>query len=94
HVGIEENFNQVIFDVSQNMPNPAYDETTIQVVSDAQADVVLTLSNILGQQIYQTTQSGAGNHTFKLNVSDFDSGLYFYTISIGEKSVTKKMLVQ
>ena len=94
HVGLEENFNQVTFEVSQNMPNPAYGETRIQVVSDTQADVVLTLSNVLGQRVYKTTQSGAGNHTFKLNVSDFDAGIYFYTVTIGEKSVTKKMLVQ
>jgi hypothetical protein len=94
HVGVEENFNSVTFSVSQNMPNPAYGETTIHVVSDIQADVILTLSNVLGQKVYQASQSGSGNHTFNLNVSDYDAGIYFYTVQIGEKAITKKMLVQ
>jgi hypothetical protein len=58
--------------------------------------VNLTLTNVLGQQVYNVTETANnfGNHTFKVNVSGLDSGIYFYTVTIGEKSMTKKMMVQ
>ncbi len=96
HVGIEDQYETTNFEVSQNMPNPATSETAIVVNTEVMGPVSLTLSNLLGQQVYQVTENAnnLGNHTFKLNVSDLDSGIYFYTVQIGEKAITKKMLVQ
>jgi hypothetical protein len=78
------------------MPNPATHETAIVVNTEVMGPVSLTLSNLLGQQVFQVTENAnnLGNHTFKLNVTDLDAGIYFYTVQIGEKAITKKMLVQ
>ena len=92
HVGIGDQYETTHFEVSQNMPNPATRETAIVVNTEVMGPVSLTLSNLLGQKVYQVTENANnfGNHTFKLNVSDFDSGIYFYTVQIGEKAITKK----
>ena len=95
-VGIENQLASASFEVSQNMPNPATGETMIVVSTEVMGQVNLTLSNVLGQVVYRTTENANhfGNHTFKLNVSNLDPGIYFYTVEIGENAVTKKMLVK
>ncbi len=94
-VGIGENDQVADFTVNQNTPNPAADYTKILVTADGQSDINLTVNNILGQVVYtETATTSALGHTFNLNVSDYESGIYFYTVQIGNKSVTKKMLVK
>ncbi len=68
----------------------------IMVNTEVLGPVNLTLSNVLGQVVYRTTENANhfGSHTFKLNVSNLEPGIYFYTVEIGEKAVTKKMLVK
>ncbi len=90
------NANSVSFDVLQNMPNPATDETMIVVKTQNAATINLTISNMLGQQIYtdQEVANAAGAYSFRVNVSDFNTGVYFYTVTVGDKSVSKKMIVK
>ncbi len=95
-MGLEENeANMATFTVSQNVPNPAVNNTTITVATETTGSINLSVSNLLGQVVHQeniVTSSHA--HTFEVNVSNYDSGIYFYTIEIGNSSVTKKMLVR
>ncbi len=94
-VGVEESAEMVDFSVNQNNPNPAVDYTRILVTADGQNPVNLTVSNILGQIVYtESATTSAIGHTFNLNVSNYESGIYFYTVEVGNKSVTKKMLVK
>jgi hypothetical protein len=90
------NANSINFDVLQNMPNPATDETMIVVKTQNAATINLTISNMLGQQVYtaQEVANAAGAYTFRVNVSDLNTGVYFYTVTVGEKSVSKKMIVE
>ena len=83
------------FVVGQNYPNPAKFATEILVTANTDLPIELKVSNMLGQVVYaETKQSGAHAHSFSIDVSDFDPGLYLYTVSIGEKHLTKKMLVE
>ncbi|MDP2722506.1 MAG: T9SS type A sorting domain-containing protein [Bacteroidales bacterium] len=95
-VGIEENINTTAnFSVAQNTPNPAVNNTSILVTTETGGDLNLKVSNVLGQVVYQeTTSNSALGHTFNVNVSDLESGIYFYTVKLGKKSITKKMLVK
>lgn len=82
------------FTVSQNQPNPASANTEVLVTTKTNGVINLTVSNMLGQQMYaESVQNNALSHSFKFNVSDYETGVYFYTITIGEKSITKKMVV-
>lgn len=86
--------NAINFTVGQNMPNPATSSTEILVNGQTDLPIELTVSNMLGQIVHRDgVNSRAQTHSFRVNVSDFDSGMYLYTIKIGDQSVTKKMLV-
>jgi len=66
------------------------------VTTETTGQINLTLSNVLGQIVYRTSQNAnhMGSNAFRLNVSNLDAGIYFYTIEIGDRSVTKKMIVK
>lgn len=94
-VGINDNIAAADFGVSQNHPNPATENTKILVTSENAGVINLSINNILGQVVYQeSVNNSALAYQFEINTSNFDSGIYFYTVKIGNSSVTKKMLVK
>ena len=95
-IGFEEGPTAVSsIEVSQNQPNPFTGTTTIEISSKEVAPVMIEVSNIMGQTIY-TMNAGTINGTkrVELNASDLESGVYFYTVTIGNESVSKKMIVE
>ena len=87
--------NAVNFTVGQNSPNPATNSTEILVNGQTDLPIELTISNMLGQTVYKDgADSRAQSHSFRVNVSEFDSGIYLYTVKVGNQMVTKKMLVE
>jgi len=85
----------VDFTVGQNFPNPATYTTEILVNVKTDLPIELSISNMLGQRVHSDVViSNAQAHAFRVNVSDFDPGLYLYTIKIGTQITTKKMLVE
>ena len=83
------------FTVSQNSPNPAYSSTKIETITETTGIIKLKINNILGQVVYEEgVDNSAPSHTFNVIVSNLDPGVYFYTIEIGNSSVTKKMIVK
>ena len=94
-VGVDNVEGVIDFSVAQNSPNPAFNNTSVLVTSETPGVINLRISNILGQVVHtQSVNNSALAHTFNFDVSNFDSGIYFYTIEIGNKAVTKKMLVK
>jgi len=95
HVGIN-NIEVAPFEVGQNVPNPAVGNTSIYVNVKKTGNIEMTVHNVLGQVVYSEVQTAnsLGARHFELNVDNFDSGLYFYTISMDNASITKKMLVK
>jgi len=93
-VGVDE-ASALNFTVSQNVPNPAVSSTSIKVNTEANGAINLNVVNLLGQVIYQeNVTTNSHSYTFNVNVSDFDSGIYFYTVEIGNNTVTNKMIVK
>lgn len=80
----------------QNYPNP-FNPATDLVFDLVEENVVnLTIYNTMGQEV-ATLANGtlsAGRHSVKFDASGLTSGVYFYTVKIGnEFSATKKMLL-
>jgi hypothetical protein len=94
-VGVKDNL-AVNFEVSQNQPNPAVDKTTIVVNLQEQGNIRLTVSNILGQTVYETMRetTSLGANAFRVDVSSFETGMYVYTVEVGKQKITNKMLVK
>ena len=81
--------------VSQNSPNPFTGTTTIELTSTVSAPVLIEVSNLMGQLVY-TMDAGIINNTMKVELParDLQSGVYFYTVTIGNESISKKMIVE
>lgn len=82
-------------ELDQNYPNPFNPSTNIQFRLPETSEVTLTIYNSLGQKLKTlvSSQLSAGSHTFLWNASNASSGVYFYQLKTGKKSITHKMIL-
>jgi len=95
-VGAGEKHQKPTFSVGQNFPNPVSGETKINVYIQNPGDLSLTITNVTGQIIFSKVKTNVvpGVTQFVLDGSQFNAGVYFYTLKQGNKEITKKMIVQ
>ncbi|MBK8128255.1 MAG: T9SS type A sorting domain-containing protein [bacterium] len=80
----------------QNYPNPFNPSTNLVFDVVAENVVNLTVYNAMGQEVASLVNGtmAAGRHTVSFDAANLTSGLYFYTVKIGnEFTATKKMLL-
>ncbi len=77
-------------------PNPFNSSTTISFALSESNNVTLKVINVLGKKVFETNKSklDAGNHTIELNGSNLSNGIYFVNITIGDRTITKKVVRQ
>jgi len=82
--------------VSQNVPNPFDRTTSIEVQIPEREQVTLDITNMIGQTVYRADKGEvpAGKKNFTVDASNLNSGAYFYTVTVGNNKVTKKMIVK
>ena len=77
-----------------NFPNPFVKNTSIQFNSDASKTVNLSVSNMVGKVVYTSKlQASKGENNVNFTADQLTPGVYFYTISDGKNSVTRRMVV-
>ncbi len=97
------------FELSQNYPNPFNPTTTIKysipsVIARSEAtkqshdfasNVQLNVYNILGEEvaILVNKKQSPGNYSVQFNASNLPSGVYFYTLRVGNFVAMKKMVL-
>lgn len=80
------------FRIEQNFPNPFNPSTKINFSIPSEGQVTISVHNILGELINQkSSYLTAGVYTVDW-FSKGSAGVYLYTVSFGNKSLTKKML--
>jgi len=69
---------------SFNYPNPATDATTIQVELPVEGRVLIRVYNAAGMEMTNVVNENkpAGIHRFAVNMENFTSGMYYYTITV------------
>ena len=74
-----------------NYPNPFNPSTTIKYSINVNADVTLSVYNILGQTVSEMKQSNVpiGYNEFNFNATGLSSGVYFYQLKISKSSDSK-----
>ena len=80
--------------VTQNQPNPFHDRTSVRFMTDASKMIDFSISDLSGRMLYSVqinAESGANEIIISAEQIP-DHGMYYYTISDGEQSITKKML--
>jgi len=90
-----QNGTPVTYELSQNYPNPFNPTTMIRFAIPQEGMVNVKVFNTLGQEVatlvneYRT----AGNYEVDFNASSLTSGVYFYTITSNNFTLTKKMML-
>ncbi len=83
------------FSVSQNYPNPSNGSTSINVTLEKNADVSLSVTNVIGQQMFNKTYRGLGEGVNRLDLNlNLKAGTYFYNVTANGSTVTNKMIVK
>lgn len=83
------------FDLTQNYPNPFNPTTTIEYSIPNDANVSLKIFDVLGKEVatLENSHKSAGTYIVNWNASNFSSGVYFYRITAGSFTDTKKMFL-
>jgi len=83
------------FALDQNYPNPFNPSTTISFAIPAKSFVTLKVYNVLGKEVANLVNGEfeSGRHSVDFNASDLASGVYYYTVSAGSYTSTKKMIL-
>lgn len=91
-VTLRNNEVPIQFALNQNYPNPFNPTTKIDYDLPKDANVKLSIYDILGKeiQILVNEYQIAGSYSFNFNASDLSSGTYIYRITANEFTDTKK----
>ena len=83
------------YSLSQNYPNPFNPETAITFALPREEFVKLTVYDMLGKEIKTLVNQKLqpGSHSFNFDAGELASGMYFYNLTAGEFSETKKMIL-
>jgi len=83
------------FWLGQNYPNPFNPETEIEFSLPQATRVTLTVYNLLGQvvEVLVDSELQAGYHVVQWSGENAASGIYFYRVTAGEFTATKRMVL-
>jgi hypothetical protein len=81
------------FRLNQNFPNPFNPSTKISWQSPVGSHQTLKVYDVLGNEVATLVNEyrNAGSYEFDFNTSSLSSGIYFYRLSAGSYTQTKKM---
>jgi len=83
------------FSLSQNYPNPFNPRTVIKFQVASSSSVKLIIYDALGSELETLVneQLNAGTYEADWNADKFSSGVYYYKLSAGDYTETKKMIL-
>jgi len=85
----------VAFDLSAPYPNPFNAVTTIDYTLPDEMHVSLTVYNLTGQvtEVLCNSIQGPGRYSATWNAGDATSGMYFFVVRAGNRTLTRKALL-
>lgn len=82
------------FQLSQNIPNPTNKTTSINYFLPKPGNAVFNIVNIVGEVVYSKEyESQSGENKIELDISNFESGIYYYSLEFEGIFKVKKMVV-
>ncbi|MBZ0204579.1 MAG: T9SS type A sorting domain-containing protein [Ignavibacteria bacterium] len=97
HVGIQnQTGTPIVFGLSQNFPNPFNPVTIVNYGIPKTSNVTLKIYDVSGRLVSTLIDNllqTEGYYNIEFNASSFASGVYYYSITAGKFSDTKKMLL-
>ena len=94
-VGVNENLAAFVNNISA-FPNPTTDNVTINVDLKKNANVSVRVTNIMGQEVANIApkQMAAGNSQVKIDMNGLANGVYLYTVTSDNFTVTNRIVKQ
>ena len=87
--------NSMSVRLEQNVPNPFADRTEIKYFLDMPGMVEISVSNMIGQEVFSTRHLGnSGENIFEFNAHELNEGIYIYSVDTGNYTLTKRMVVR
>jgi len=75
-------------------PNPSSSQTSLSIKSANPANASLQIFNALGQKLeFRSFGKVSGEQTFSVDVNHLPSGLYFFAVTVGEKTTSQKVTI-
>ncbi|MBO9582785.1 MAG: proprotein convertase P-domain-containing protein [Flavobacterium sp.] len=74
-------------------PNPNKGSFTVQFDRDSVSEIKVYVNDITGKYVYERTFQGSGYFIQDIQLPDVPSGLYFVTVTDGDRKEVKKILV-
>ncbi|MFA8449208.1 MAG: T9SS type A sorting domain-containing protein [Bacteroidales bacterium] len=83
------------FEVSQNIPNPCSENAFVTVSVPEVSNVSMDIISMTGQKVMSIDKGAVeGDVQIDFDASGLNSGVYFYTVNVDGKRITKKMIVE
>lgn len=81
--------------LGQNFPNPFNRSTEISYELANGSDVIFEIMDMTGRKVMESNEGfvPSGKHTFNLDASSLQPGVYFYTMKAGDFTETKQMVI-
>ncbi len=95
-LGINQNINElpIGFILFQNFPNPFNPVTNIKYEIPRDENVSIKIYDLLGKEVFRIYEyKKAGSYEVQFDGANFASGMYFYQITAGNFTDTKKMVM-
>lgn len=96
-VELDDNNSKDLFYMRQNIPNPAYGNTSIDYGVEKSSNIVIEIFDNTGAFVDKPVSSyhGAGHYTFNYNTRTLSSGIYLYKMTVENRGVvSRKMIVR
>ncbi len=92
-VGIESVEEIQSYSLAQNYPNPFNPSTTINYTMKNAGQATISIYNVMGQKVAELVNEvkSQGSYNVTWNASGTASGVYYYKLEAGGKSITQKM---
>ena len=96
-MGVEEAASTLpsSYELEQNFPNPFNPATTIRYSISKASNVELKVFDLLGREVQNlvSTVQPPGQYSVTFNALDLASGVYFYRLTAGTFTETKKLML-
>lgn len=94
--GITSPSRKPIFKVSQNYPNPTSGLTSFDITLEKASGVTVTVTDLVGKTVYTESfrNMTAGVNTVTINTNGYAAGVYTYSVTSNDYTVTNRMVVR
>ena len=95
NVGLSDIISPLLLSLEQNIPNPFERFSIINYQLPVNAHTSLIVSDITGKEVVRLVDETqkAGKYAIELKAQGLENGIYFYKLTSGSQSVTKKFVL-